>query len=100
MGNFIEFNAKSLYEYAKGRDDVILKQEIAETLNRVKEEIFTAAGCGKFTYVQHNISRSDASFLCKHIIPELEKLGFKARIEGWSWLDPLHYDFVVDWNQR
>ena len=98
MGKFIEFNAKSLYEYAKGQDDIILKQEIEQTLRRVKDEIWTAASRGKFQYVQHEVTRSNASFLCEHIIPELEKLGFKARIEGWCWCE--YYDFVVDWEQH
>ena len=100
MGQFIEFNAKSLYEYAKGRDDIILKQEIEETLRKIKDEIFALASRGKFRYVQHEVKHPDACFLCKYIIPELEKLGFDARLERYTWLDPLHYDFVVDWEQH
>ena len=85
MDNNIEFNANALYDYAKERQAIVLKEEKERLFNKLKTKIYEAAERGKCSY-NDTISVDETRTFYDSLEKEFKRLGFKVTIEpsGYS----------------
>lgn len=102
-----EFNAKNLCEYTEARADECLRNRIDQSFIEIKNEICKNAEKGYFVY-RRDLDPSTAGFICQHIIPKLQQLGFKAQMEQRQLRGPIvqevemayPYILIVSWEKN